>query len=172
MDRGVIYCRVTFKTPADINEATGGLRYYKDSTSSSFSGLYQILRVSNEFRGGKFTQTLETVRQRNQPGDGKKATAVDPERDKIIKEPAQSKGVVQQPNNINLSTARVEDRKKTKTKEKFKTPPVDTAVLTTLGEGESVVSSAELQTIVATAATVPIGDNSVVTGESIIGYTS
>jgi hypothetical protein len=173
MDRGVIYCRVIFKTPADINEATGGLTYYKgNSTGSSFSGLYEIKIVASEFRHGKFTQTLTTVRQRNQPDDVKKDTAVNPERDKIIKEPAQSKGVIQKTNNANLSTARVEEGKKTKTKEKFKTPPVDTAVLATLGEGESVVSSAELQTIVATAATVPIGDNSVVTGESIIGYTS
>jgi hypothetical protein len=171
MDRGVIYCRVTFKTPADINEATGGLAYYKGESTSSFSGLYRVLRVSSEFRGGKFTQTLETVRQINQPGDGKKSTN-NIERDKEIKVPAQSKSVKQKTLNNNLSTAAIEEKTKTKTFDTFKTPPVDAAVLATLGEGESIVSPAELATIVSSAPTVPIGDNAIPTGESIIGYTA
>jgi len=167
MDRGAIYCRVTFKTPADINEATGGLAYYKGDSTSSFSGLYRVLKVSSEFRSGKFMQTLETVRQINQPGDGKKSTD-NVERDKTIKAPEQSKNAKQKTNNVNLSTARVEEKTRIKTKEKFKTPPVATTVLRELPESD--LGTFDLQTVVDTAVTVAIGDNSLATGESIIGY--
>lgn len=70
MDAGAVYCRVTFKTPADIDTTGKGLSYYNNTeTTSAFSGLYRILVVDSEFRQGRFTQTLEMVREPNQAED-------------------------------------------------------------------------------------------------------
>jgi len=56
----------SFKTPmTDYNETTGlfGTAIYPDNV---FDGIYKIVRVKSEFRAGKFTQTLQNVRVRNQ----------------------------------------------------------------------------------------------------------
>ena len=74
MDAGELFCNLTFKTPADIDTATGGLRYYGNENKSAFSGMYRVLTVDSQFRQGKFTQTLTLVRQQNQPGDNKVVT--------------------------------------------------------------------------------------------------
>ncbi len=60
-----IYIVVNFKTPTDIQDGTN---VYKNLESSSvlvqsFSGLYKIKSVVSNFSGGKFTQTLEIIRQ-------------------------------------------------------------------------------------------------------------
>ena len=68
MDNGEVYCNVTFKTPRDFDAETG--QYLQTSgkySVSGFSGFYRILKVESEFRGGKFTQTLEMIRYPNQP---------------------------------------------------------------------------------------------------------
>ena len=67
MDNGEIYCYLTFNTPVDFDDATGLLRKEGKYQVSNFSGYYRVLTVENEFRGGKFTQTLDLVRYRNQP---------------------------------------------------------------------------------------------------------
>ena len=67
MDSGVIFCNVVFKTPSDINEQTGGLRYYGNENQSALSGLFRVMKVSSEMRQGKFTQVLDLIRQPNQP---------------------------------------------------------------------------------------------------------
>lgn len=61
-DRGEIFCTVNFKTPVDMDELTGLPRNDTKYSSSVFSGIYKVLLVDNEFRGGKFEQTLELVR--------------------------------------------------------------------------------------------------------------
>ena len=69
MDNGEIYCYLTFNTPVDFDDATGLIRKEGKYTVSSFSGYYRILSVENDFRGGKFTQTLDLIRYPNQqPG--------------------------------------------------------------------------------------------------------
>lgn len=58
----------SFKTPmTDYDETTGlfGTATYPDNV---FDGIYKIIRVKSEFRAGKFTQTLQNVRVRNQTG--------------------------------------------------------------------------------------------------------
>jgi hypothetical protein len=70
MDESEIYCYLTFKTPTDFNDDTG--MYDMNSTKnkyhvSEFSGYYRVITVTSEFRGGKFTQTLDLIRQPNQP---------------------------------------------------------------------------------------------------------
>ena len=67
MDSGEIFCNLTFKTPRDFNDKTG--RYLDTSgkySVSKFSGYYKVIKVDSEFRGGKFTQTLDLVRYPNQ----------------------------------------------------------------------------------------------------------
>jgi hypothetical protein len=75
MDAAEIYCYVTFKTPVDIDETTGLLRKDSKYSESVFSGYYRVLTVESEFVQGKFTQSLEMVRQFNQPGDDKSSNA-------------------------------------------------------------------------------------------------
>jgi|694.fasta_scaffold07040_4 hypothetical protein len=68
-DRGTIYCYVRFRTPVDIDLETGGLRQLdsvqKEYLDSSFTGVYMIVSVDNNFSQGKFEQTLQMVRIQN-----------------------------------------------------------------------------------------------------------
>jgi hypothetical protein len=71
MDSGEIYCYVTFKTPVDIDETTGLLRKDSKYVESVFSGYFRVMTVQSEFQNGKFVQTIDLIRQFNQPGDDK-----------------------------------------------------------------------------------------------------
>jgi hypothetical protein len=75
MDTGEIFCQLTFNTPVDVDEQTGLLRKNSKYYVSNFSGTYKIVTVESEFRGGKFTQSLDLIRVQNLPGDGTIATA-------------------------------------------------------------------------------------------------
>jgi hypothetical protein len=67
-DRGEVHAKITFNTPVDIDEATGGIAYFAgDKVQSTFSGLYKFTTVENEFQRGEFTQTLSLIRLPNQP---------------------------------------------------------------------------------------------------------
>lgn len=65
MDNGMVYVNLTFRTPIDIDESTGLMKFdspdFKTNVSL-FSGLYFITVITNEFRNGQFTQILELVR--------------------------------------------------------------------------------------------------------------
>jgi hypothetical protein len=62
MDGSELYIRVIFRSPMDYDDLTGlaipNLSSNKYSYSE-FSGIYKLIKVSNEFRAGKFEQTLE-----------------------------------------------------------------------------------------------------------------
>jgi hypothetical protein len=62
-DDGELYVYLNFESPTDYNDATGlaipGISPYQ---YSAFSGVYKIITISNEFRGGKFEQVLDIVR--------------------------------------------------------------------------------------------------------------
>lgn len=75
-DRGDIFARISFKTPVDMDTATGGLRTDQKYLNSNFSGIYKIIKVSSEFRGGRFEQNLETIRYPDPAVDPNKAKAV------------------------------------------------------------------------------------------------
>lgn len=67
MDRGEVYVNLTFRTPVDLDETTGMMQFTNENIlgptqTSLFSGLYRVLKVSNEFRNGMFTQELNLVR--------------------------------------------------------------------------------------------------------------
>jgi len=62
MDNGVVYAQVLFRTPVDIDESKGLMEFAADYKTSLFSGLYQVIQVVSNFRGGQFTQELEMTR--------------------------------------------------------------------------------------------------------------
>ena len=68
-DRGDIFCLVSWRTPVDLDDNTGSVRelsteQLKESKflESHFNGVYKVLKVTSEFKSGKFEQTLELVR--------------------------------------------------------------------------------------------------------------
>jgi len=78
MDTGIVFCNVVFKTPGDIDPAgnpRGQLKYYGSESSSAFSGFFAVREVENEFRQGKFLQTLKMYRIPGGPDDIKANTA-------------------------------------------------------------------------------------------------
>jgi len=62
-----IYVKVLFRTPVDIDEATGMMDFGTNYRTSVFSGLYKVLTISSEFRNGQFIQTLDLIRLPYQP---------------------------------------------------------------------------------------------------------
>lgn len=58
MDGAEIHVLVIFKTIADYNENGFAL----PMNTSSFSGIFKIINIENEFKNGKFEQVLEMVR--------------------------------------------------------------------------------------------------------------
>jgi hypothetical protein len=57
---------INFRTPVDYDPLSGQMDFGNSELVSGFSGLYQVLGVKAAFVKGKFTQTLELVRRRNQ----------------------------------------------------------------------------------------------------------
>lgn len=54
---------VNFRTPVDYNGLTGKMDFVEGVENSGFSGLYQVQEVINNFKGGKFIQTLKAIRR-------------------------------------------------------------------------------------------------------------
>ncbi len=66
-DAEQIYVKVTFKNAVDINDSIGivnkqDILQNGRSTNGTFSGIYRVLDVQNDFSRGQFTQTLNLVR--------------------------------------------------------------------------------------------------------------
>ena len=60
---------INFRTPIDINQSTGLYDFGKSTKSSpvvQWSGLYRVLKVTSNFSGGQFTQTISANRRANQ----------------------------------------------------------------------------------------------------------
>ena len=111
MDNSEIFCVVIFKTPVDFDDTTGLLRLDSKYSVSYFSGYYKILTVESEFKGGKFTQKLNTVRYSNQPQEwadvkGQNSNGWDVERnaDNAISEKSQNPAIAS--NSIELETTK------------------------------------------------------------------
>lgn len=62
MDDSGVYIQLLFKIPRDIDDETGFMKYDTGERNSVFSGLYQVVKVNNNFSQGKFTQELDMVR--------------------------------------------------------------------------------------------------------------
>ena len=61
--------------PSSDYDDNKGLFNVKDQSSEHFNGLYKILQVTSEFRGGKFTQKLENYRVKNQSNQDQGASS-------------------------------------------------------------------------------------------------
>lgn len=76
MDNAEVVCWVEIKTPVDVDDLTGGVRYLDNNkVKSGFTGVYKLLMVDSEFNKGQFTQTLNLIRYMNQ--DVKEDTSYD-----------------------------------------------------------------------------------------------
>ena len=64
-----VYIYISFRTPADINTATGLYEFSKGQQSSVFSGIYRVVRCENVFEDGTFKQILRCLRMRGQASD-------------------------------------------------------------------------------------------------------
>jgi hypothetical protein len=62
MDQGELYIQITVKSPSDIDESTGMMKFDSKHSTSLFSGMYRVLTVESTFSNGKFEQTLDAVR--------------------------------------------------------------------------------------------------------------
>jgi hypothetical protein len=63
---GEVYVIVNFRTPLDIDMATGIYDFGDTKVVSQFSGLYNVSSVESSFSKGKFTQELDLLRQTGQ----------------------------------------------------------------------------------------------------------
>jgi hypothetical protein len=126
MDNGEIYCYLTFKTPVDFDDNTGLMRQDGKYAVSSFSGYYRVLTVESEFKGGKFTQTLDLTRYPNQPAG---LTNQDPGKGKndrpepeTVTNPTESKNNVEQPPAENIAEPAAAPKEP---EENSQTPPAE-----------------------------------------------
>ena len=62
MDNGEVYVQVSVRSPVDVDETTGLMKFDKKYETSLFSGMYRVLKVESTFAGGKFEQILDIVR--------------------------------------------------------------------------------------------------------------
>jgi hypothetical protein len=59
---GEVYINVKFRNPVDISRSTGRYDFPNGKLVPQFSGLYRVTKVENNFKTGKFTQTLSLTR--------------------------------------------------------------------------------------------------------------
>ena len=78
---------VNFRTPVDLDPATGLYRFEKPI--DMWSGLYQINEVESRFNGGKFTQHIKGIRRRSQYGG---VSAQDRNQTSFLKESGRGSG--------------------------------------------------------------------------------
>jgi hypothetical protein len=72
--QGALYININFRNPIDVNSKTGLLDF--GSNPISFSGVYQVTQLKNNFKDGMFTQTLDILRVPGQIlGQEKEVTA-------------------------------------------------------------------------------------------------
>jgi hypothetical protein len=62
MDAGGLYVQLLFRTPTDIDETTGLMKYNPNYKHSVFSGLYEVITVTSTFSNGQFMQELLMTR--------------------------------------------------------------------------------------------------------------
>jgi hypothetical protein len=62
MDSQGLYVQLLFRTPTDIDETTGLMKYNPNYKHSVFSGLYEVITVTSNFSNGQFVQELLLVR--------------------------------------------------------------------------------------------------------------
>ena len=64
-----IFIYLTFRTPSDVNTATGLYDFGKETKTSPFGGIYRVVMCENNFSEGMFKQKLKCVRMPAQASD-------------------------------------------------------------------------------------------------------
>jgi len=89
------YVQVNLKTPVDYDEITG-LANPNVATNSSFSGVYKVTEITNNFSAGIFQQTLRGIRAPLQPDETgvsrSKQDNAGKERKEVVKESGEAEG--------------------------------------------------------------------------------
>ncbi len=89
------YVQVNLKTPVDYDEITG-LANPNVATNSSFSGVYKVTEITNNFSAGIFQQTLRGIRAPLQPDETgvsrSKEDNAGKERKEVVKESGEAEG--------------------------------------------------------------------------------
>ena len=67
-DQGDIFCLLYWRTPSDLDQETG-LPDFTRFQDSVFDGVFKIMRVSSDFKGGKFEQNIDMYRFRTDSTD-------------------------------------------------------------------------------------------------------
>ena len=62
MDTGEVYIQISVRSPVDIDETTGLMKFDPHYSENLFSGMYRVLQVESNFANGQFIQTVEAVR--------------------------------------------------------------------------------------------------------------
>lgn len=68
-ESGDVLIYLTFRTPGDVDEATGLYQFSRTSKESPFSGIYRVIECESVFTDGKFTQKLNCIRMPGQALD-------------------------------------------------------------------------------------------------------
>jgi hypothetical protein len=84
---GEVHVLVNFRTPVDIDPDTGLADFGNTEIAKGFSGLYQLISVTNSFKSGKFTQTLHGFRLPNQSKSSENDKIAKPESKYEVAEP-------------------------------------------------------------------------------------
>ena len=71
---GEVLISLDFKNPIDIDDSTGFMQF--DNNVIPYSGVYQVVEVRSEFKGGLFKQTLNLVRKPNQPQNSNQTPSI------------------------------------------------------------------------------------------------
>lgn len=64
-----VYIYISFRTPADVDVATGMYKFAVNQKESPFSGIYRVTMCENVFSEGTFKQKLTCIRMPGQPQD-------------------------------------------------------------------------------------------------------
>jgi hypothetical protein len=68
-ENGEVDIELNFRTPIDYGQNYMEFPGNGTAPVGQFSGLYQVIMCTNSFSNGQFTQTLQTIRRKQQPSD-------------------------------------------------------------------------------------------------------
>ena len=68
---GEVHVVINFRTPTDINQATGLYDLKNSQLCQQFSGIFKLTNIKSEFKHGEFKQTLEAFRIQGQDSKDK-----------------------------------------------------------------------------------------------------
>lgn len=68
-ESGDSYIYIRLKTPSDVDPDNGNYKFANEGKDSPYSGIYKVVKCTNNFDGGAFTQKLKCIRMPGQAID-------------------------------------------------------------------------------------------------------